>query len=187
MTTKKTPLPMAVVEVTMPMLFPQLGRTRWHYVAFVLPSGTIVFKGDVYSDPVSHDFRVSPTTGYSQRVTDPLTPDEFRAVPWGKVQYTQTRYDTLRFEFEGVQLRTGGPRVYDLRLTKNCSADVTGLQASLRRKIEERRRRQRVSVVTKGLYCWLGDVSFLVAKFACVPDVEIVREEDLFTVKVPWY
>jgi hypothetical protein len=181
---------MAVVEVTMPVTFPQLGRTRWHYVAFVLPSsGMIVFKGDVYSDPVSHDFKISPDTGYEISVKYPLTPDEFSAVPWDKVRETLMRYNTLHFEFpfEGVQLRTGGPRVYDLRLTKNSSADVTNLQGCVRRKIEEKRRRQRTRVVTEGLYSKLGGVSFIVAKFACVPDVEIVREEGLFMVKVPWY
>ena len=160
-------------------------------MASVLPSGTIVFKGDVYSDTVSHDFRISPDTGYEMPVDDPLTPDEFRAVPWDKVQCTSVRYNTLRFEFPwqgpGVQLRTGGPRVYDLRLTKNCGADayVAGLQGCVRRKIEERRRRQRTLVLTKGLFSKLRDPSFIVAKFACVPDV--VPEEDLFMVKVPWY
>lgn len=172
-----------MVEVTMPILFPQLGRMSSHCKAFVLSeSGTIVFKGDVYFKPVSHDFGISPDTGYEMPVDNPLTPDEFRAVPWDRVQYTSVRYDTLRFEFSwqgpGVELRADGPRVYELRLTKYCGPDdVTRLQWCVRRKIEERRRRQRTLVVTKGLYCRLGDASFVVARFSCKPDV--VPEEDL--------
>ena len=169
-----------MAEVGMPILLPQLGRPRLHCKAVVLPeSGTIVFNWDVYSKPVAHDFRISPVTGYQMSVDVPLTPDEFKAVPWDQVQYGQKRYDTIRFEFPGVQLRTDGPRVYDLWLTKYCGPDdVIRLQWCVRRKIEERRRRQRTLVVTKGLYCRLGDASFVVARFSCKKDV--VPEEDYY-------
>jgi hypothetical protein len=171
---------MPIAEVRMPVPFPQLGRTRLRCVAFVLPgSGTIVFNGDVYSNPVC--------------VKTPLTPDEFRAVPWDKVQHSSLRYDTIRFEFPwqgpGVQLRADGPSVYELKLTKKSGAeDVTRLQGCVRRRIEEGKRGQWTSIVVEGLNSWLKeDTSFLIAKFSYVPDVKIVPEEDLFVVKVPWF
>jgi hypothetical protein len=184
---------MPIAEVTMPIAFPQLGRTRWHYVASVLPSGTIVFKGDVYSDTSYRGIQILPDTGYEMTVNAPLTPDEFRAVPWDKVQHTSVRYDTIRFEFPwqgpGVQLRDDGPSVYEVRLTKNPGADfVTRLQGCVRRRIEEGKRGQWTSIVVEGLNSWLKeDTSFLIAKFSYVPDVKIVPEEDMFVVKVPNY
>jgi hypothetical protein len=177
---------MAVVEVTMPIAFPHLGRSMWHYMAYVFPSsGTILFRGDVYANPVSHDVRVSPATGKLQRVTDPLTPNEFSAVPWNQVRYISVGFNFLRFEFpfEGVQLQSGAPRVYDMRLTKKYNVNVTSLQRCVRRKLAasrrhraecqeclrqkfaEWRRQRRFRIVTEGLSFLLGDLSAIVAKF----------------------